>query len=392
MALYDYSQTPGSNTAISGINIAEGCNPSTINNAIRQLMADAREVYASATVASATPDIGAATATYVNITGTTTITGFGTVAAGTWRVCKFAGILTLTHNGTSLILPGAANITTAAGDALYAVSEGAGNWRVVAYQRASGAPVSLSTAQVATTYIADAAVTTDKIAAAAVTLAKVGLMSAGTVISFASGGTATAVETGVTGTVLMSNGATLLPSFQTVSQAIVLIASATADNSSPRIAITTGLDSTSYDEFLLTVEALLPATDDTTFSVQVSNDAGSAWATSSYLSACSWNVAGGAGGTASTTGVIMVRNAGTANVANDDTGWSGEVRIWPRGASKKKIITFHGGYATASAGIAAVTGSGIYNGDNAAVTGISIVTGSGNITSGTIRLYGVRNA
>ena len=43
MAIKDYSITPDMNTQISGINIAEGCAPSGINNAIRQLMADVKE-------------------------------------------------------------------------------------------------------------------------------------------------------------------------------------------------------------------------------------------------------------------------------------------------------------------------------------------------------------
>ena len=43
MAIKDYSTTPDMNTTISGINIAEGCLPSGINNAIRQLMADVKE-------------------------------------------------------------------------------------------------------------------------------------------------------------------------------------------------------------------------------------------------------------------------------------------------------------------------------------------------------------
>ena len=42
MAIKDYSTTPDLNTQISGINIAEGCAPSGINNAIRQLMADVK--------------------------------------------------------------------------------------------------------------------------------------------------------------------------------------------------------------------------------------------------------------------------------------------------------------------------------------------------------------
>lgn len=42
MAVKDYKTNPDENTTISGINIAEGCAPSGINNAIRQLMADVR--------------------------------------------------------------------------------------------------------------------------------------------------------------------------------------------------------------------------------------------------------------------------------------------------------------------------------------------------------------
>ena len=44
MSFRDYSTTPGSNTTIAGINIAENCNPNGINNAIRQVMADGRDL------------------------------------------------------------------------------------------------------------------------------------------------------------------------------------------------------------------------------------------------------------------------------------------------------------------------------------------------------------
>lgn len=43
MAVKDYKTNPDLNTTISGINIAEGCPPSGINNAIRQLMADVKQ-------------------------------------------------------------------------------------------------------------------------------------------------------------------------------------------------------------------------------------------------------------------------------------------------------------------------------------------------------------
>jgi hypothetical protein len=100
-------------------------------------------------IASATTtDIGAATGVFVHITGTTTITGLGTVAAGAMRWVRFSGALTLTHNATSLILPSAANIITAADDSALFVSEGSGNWVCLGYWRKSGQPLVASAAAV----------------------------------------------------------------------------------------------------------------------------------------------------------------------------------------------------------------------------------------------------
>lgn len=95
----------------------------------------------AANVASAsTVDLGAVVGRFVDVTGTTTITSFGTVAAGIWRIVTFTGALTLTHNATSLILPGGANITTAAGDSMVAESLGSGNWKIHIYMPAAGYP------------------------------------------------------------------------------------------------------------------------------------------------------------------------------------------------------------------------------------------------------------
>lgn len=90
-----------------------------------------------ASVAGVT-DIGAATGPYIHITGVEAITGLGTCTAGQRRTVKFTGACTLTHNGTSLILPGSANITTAANDAAEFVSLGSGNWLCLWFKRASG--------------------------------------------------------------------------------------------------------------------------------------------------------------------------------------------------------------------------------------------------------------
>lgn len=93
-------------------------------------------------IASATTtDIGAATGEFVDVTGTTTITGLGTVAAGIVRTVRFTGALTLTHNATSLILPGSANITTANGDVAQFISLGSGNWKCVNFIPQAGYPL-----------------------------------------------------------------------------------------------------------------------------------------------------------------------------------------------------------------------------------------------------------
>lgn len=118
-------------------------NPATTSTNLSSLVASgAMPLVDWADVASATTtDIGAATSNFVRITGTTTITGLGTSAATVWRFIRFAGVLTFTYNATSLILPGVADITTAAGDCALAKSEGSGNWRILAYWRASGRAV-----------------------------------------------------------------------------------------------------------------------------------------------------------------------------------------------------------------------------------------------------------
>lgn len=92
-----------------------------------------------ADIASATTtDLSAATGDYVDVTGTTTITGLGTANSGVEKTVTFTGILTLTHNATSLILPGGASITTAAGDSAIFKSRGSGNWQCISYTKASG--------------------------------------------------------------------------------------------------------------------------------------------------------------------------------------------------------------------------------------------------------------
>lgn len=119
-------------TALIGANLDDN---------IRQIQAVVRQFFASPGTdmpSASTVDLSTADGFYINITGTTTITSFGTEGSGIQYLLKFAGSLTLTHNATSLILPAATNILTGAGDTCLMMSEGGGNWRCVWYQRASG--------------------------------------------------------------------------------------------------------------------------------------------------------------------------------------------------------------------------------------------------------------
>ena len=131
----------GSITGITDLAIADGGTAaSTAVAAIDNLSTKGSDI-ASAT----TTDIGAATGDFVDITGTTTITGLGTKTAGVSRTVRFTGALTLTHNATSLILPGGADIVTAAGDVAEFRSLGSGNWLCTLYRRANGlGPLSAS--------------------------------------------------------------------------------------------------------------------------------------------------------------------------------------------------------------------------------------------------------
>jgi hypothetical protein len=86
---------------------------------------------------AATTDIGLQNTNFLRVTGTTTITSFGSNYRGP-RFLVFAGAVTLTNSAT-LVLPGGANITTAAGDVLIAIPGAtlgtADKWIVTAYQK-----------------------------------------------------------------------------------------------------------------------------------------------------------------------------------------------------------------------------------------------------------------
>ena len=137
--LTSWSTTAASNQP----DYSDSVGPSHLADNLRAIQAGVRYQFSSATAASAsTVNMASVPQGVVSISGTTTITGLGTVSSGIIKTLIFQGILTFTHNATTLILPGAASITTAAGDVAIMASEGSGNWRCLSYSKASGFAVS----------------------------------------------------------------------------------------------------------------------------------------------------------------------------------------------------------------------------------------------------------
>ncbi|TVR06626.1 MAG: hypothetical protein EA385_15010 [Salinarimonadaceae bacterium] len=277
-----------------------------------------------ADIASATTtDIGAASSGYLRVTGTTTITGLGTADAGVERDTLFAGALTLTHNATSLILPGGANITTAAGDTALFRSEGTGNWRCVRYQRASGE-----------------AVVAPPPSPAGMTLLGVATPSSVAAVDF------------------------------------------------------TSLITADYDEYVLSLDKVIPATNDVDLYIRVSDDNGATFKATGYVGtlflvpAPASSIALGV----STTGVSIARRLATADISNSSAGGvSGDFVIRPKGTATPKLIIGQGSHlGTNSGNWQSWMVSGVWGGGNAAIDAVRVLFSSGNIASGTIRFYGRR--
>lgn len=137
-----------------------------LDNYLRSYQVVLRLEQSNGTIASATTtDLSTINEKSIAVTGTTTITGLGTVAAGISKQLRFAGALTLTHSA-SLYLIGAANITTAAEDVAEFLSLGSGNWKMTSFSRA----VAISSTGISDSTAAGRAMLTAATAAAQVAL------------------------------------------------------------------------------------------------------------------------------------------------------------------------------------------------------------------------------
>lgn len=131
-------------SALSAVSAVAAANELPLNEAGTTKKATALQLQTfmstkGSNVASATITVLGA-GEFFHITGVTTITDidFADSWDGRRAFVVFDGILTLTHNATTLILPGGVNITTAAGDAAIFVVDSGDNIKCVGYFKADG--------------------------------------------------------------------------------------------------------------------------------------------------------------------------------------------------------------------------------------------------------------
>lgn len=127
-------------TAVAGSDLFETEQASTTKKTTAYQLMEFVNDKGSNTASAGTLVLG--DGSYFHITGTSTITDidFTTPWDGRTALLVFDSSLILTHNATTLILPGGANIKTGPGDTCTIVVDSGDNVKVTEFDRASGVP------------------------------------------------------------------------------------------------------------------------------------------------------------------------------------------------------------------------------------------------------------
>lgn len=129
--LRSWSATASSNGPQDSATIGSGLggNIRATQAVVRQFLASQGTPIASA----ATMDLTTMDGYYASVTGNTTVTGLGTEVAGISYWLRTASTPLFKYNASTLLLPGAADITAVAGDIFRFTSEGSGVWICTGY-------------------------------------------------------------------------------------------------------------------------------------------------------------------------------------------------------------------------------------------------------------------
>lgn len=314
----------------------------------------------TAVASAATTNIWGIVGDYVHITGVVTITSLGTAPyAGARREIVFDGALTLTHNATTLVIPGGQNITTAANDVAVVRADTTANMVLVSYARANGVQV------------------------------------------FASG-SATGAQTANTVYAGPTSGAAAAPTFRAlvgIESSMVLLGSKTSASAASVTLGTTGagvadiqFDWTAYDEYELHFVDYRPATDATNLQFQISQDGGSTFITTATYANTQFSYNGSA--SSITTNSAVTANTITPAAQSNSAGALGTILVLKKPsqtATAKLMVTRDVVYIN-SAGNLQGGQSTCDQTSTAAYNGMKILYSSGNIASGTIYVYGIRKS
>jgi hypothetical protein len=155
-----------------------------------------------------------------------------------------------------------------------------------------------------------------------------------------------------------------------------------------------------YDQYMFELVNLVPATNADAPFMQF--QIGGSFQTANYVAILAGGYTSGVNGTGSandtaTSGILLGANGSTNfhGVSSSGAGLSGCVFLHrPNDTTTKKFVTgsssWNGGAGNAFVDSGSI--GGIYNGGNGAITGVRFKFGSGNITSGLVRVYGVRTS
>lgn len=173
---------------------------------------------------------------------------------------------------------------------------------------------------------------------------------------------------------------------------LVLISTASASNSAA-IDFTSGINS-SYDEYLLVITDLIPATNGSNLNLRVSEDGGATFKAGasdySYANNVCTDVSSNAP-TGSTGANAILVAASLCNVTT--TTFCGEIRFWsPSGTAKNKKFSYDASYTSSVGNLLRLVGGGNFILDSNAINGIRLLMSAGNITSGNFALYGRRKS
>ncbi len=192
--------------------------------------------------------------------------------------------------------------------------------------------------------------------------------------TFVSSVTSVTCGTGLSGGTITTTGTCAVPNQ-------VLLATLTASNSAT-LSDTTSLTAT-YSTYEIVLSNIVPATNSVACTIQVHSAA--AFQTTTYLAQVMRFTGTTSAVAAGTTGI----SCSDISATNTVPGISGTYRIYnPSSTTTPKHWTGQFSYLSAGANIGGFS-SGFWNA-NGAVDGFQVLMSAGNITSGTIKIYGIQ--